>query len=161
MGKAAAQQEASAPALATRWGGAGVSVVRAAEIEAQKTATEGGKPATGRALAFNFDGSGGGPTSVGAASLGPGAKTGGHHHGHHEVLLYVVAGRCRLRWGERLESAADVGPGDFAYFPPFVPHQEINLDPAAPVSFVVVRSDPGRIVEPLAIVPVEPPAMVA
>lgn len=159
MGLAGTQHQV--PALAIRWGGAGVSVVRAQAIEAQKTATEGGMPATGRALAFNFDGSGGGPTAVGAATLGPGAATGGHHHGHHEVLLYVVAGRCRLRWGERLESAADVGPGDFAYFPPFVPHQEINLDPAAPVSFVVVRSDPGRIVENLSIVPVEPPALVA
>jgi uncharacterized RmlC-like cupin family protein len=54
-----------------------------------------------------------------------------------------------------LEFTTEVGPGDFVYFAPSVPHQEINLDPGQPVDFVVVRSDNSGIrvdldIEPLA-----------
>ena len=56
----------------------------------------------------------------------PDAKTGAHHHGHLESVIYVVKGRARMRWGDALEFTAEAGPGDFIYVPPYVPHQEIN-----------------------------------
>jgi hypothetical protein len=33
----------------------------------------------------------------------PNAKTGPHHYGELETVLYVVRGRARMRWGARLE----------------------------------------------------------
>src|ERR1700677_2829573 len=54
------------------------------------------------------------------------AKTGPHHHGDLETVIYVLNGVARLRWGERLEFEAEAGAGDFIYVPPYVPHQEIN-----------------------------------
>ncbi len=37
-----------------------------------------------------------------------------------------------MRWGDRLEFTAEAGPGDFIYFPPYVPHQEINASDTEP-----------------------------
>ena len=67
---------------------------------------------------------------AGTVSIQPNAKTGVHHHGALESVIYVVRGHARMRWGERLEYVAEAGPGDFIYVPPYVPHQEINADPA-------------------------------
>ena len=114
----------------------------------------------GRATAFNFSGIGGHETWLGRVSLEPNGKTGAHHHGRHEVALYVVSGRGQITWGAKLEFAANVGPGDFVYFAPYVPHQELNLDPDHPLAFVVVRSDNERIVEQLDVIPVENPEVV-
>src|SRR5437870_10862643 len=111
----------------------GVTVVRAA---AQSTI----RLETGRATAFDFTGAGGQKTWIGTVTLQPNAKTGAHHHGRHEVAVYVVKGRSQIRWGVRLEFAAEVGPGDFVYFAPYVPHQELNLDASETLDFVVVRS---------------------
>ena len=63
---------------------------------------------------------------AGTVTIHPNAKTGAHHHGALESVIYVVRGRARMRWGERLEFVAEAGPGDFIYVPPYVPHQEIN-----------------------------------
>ena len=72
---------------------------------------------------------------AGKVIIQPDAKTGAHHHGDLESIIYVVRGRARMRWGERLENIAEAGPGDFIYVPPFVPHQEINADTNAPLQF--------------------------
>jgi uncharacterized RmlC-like cupin family protein len=95
---------------------------------------------------------------AGTVAIEPNAKTGVHHHGPLESVIYVVRGRARMRWGERLEFVAEAGPGDFIYVPPFVPHQEINADPGAPLECVLVRSDNEAVVVNLPDVdPVEPP----
>jgi uncharacterized RmlC-like cupin family protein len=65
---------------------------------------------------------------MGIVTLQPNGRTGAHHHGTHEVAVYVSKGRSRIRWGENLEFTTDVGSGDFVYFAPNVPHQEVNLD---------------------------------
>jgi uncharacterized RmlC-like cupin family protein len=127
---------------ATTWRNDGVRVVRAAALDEAMRGPGG----TGRATAFDFTGSGGKETWIGTVTLPPGADTGPHHHGRHEVAVYVVKGRSEIRWGERLEFAAEVGPGDVVYFAPYVPHQERNLDPAGTLDFVVVRSDNEKIV---------------
>ena len=77
---------------------------------------------------------------AGTVVIHPDAKTGPHHHGELESIIYVVSGRARMRWGERLEFMAEAGPGDFIYVPPYVPHQEINASPDSSLSCVVVRS---------------------
>jgi uncharacterized RmlC-like cupin family protein len=83
-------------------------------------------------------------------------KTGAHHHGELETVLYIVKGRARFRWGERLEFVDEAGPGDFIYVPPFVPHQEINARRDEPVEAVVVRSGQEPIVINLDIESPEP-----
>ncbi len=72
----------------------------------------------GRATAFDFTGGGGRETWIGTVILQPHANTGPHHHGRHEVAVYVVKRRGQIRWGERLEFKAEVGAGDFVYFAP-------------------------------------------
>jgi uncharacterized RmlC-like cupin family protein len=62
-----------------------------------------------------------------------------------------------MRWGDHLEFVADAGPGDFIYVPPYVPHQEINADPGAPLECVLVRSGQIPVVVNLDIEPAEPP----
>jgi uncharacterized RmlC-like cupin family protein len=63
-----------------------------------------------------------------------------------------------MRWGERLEFVAEAQPGDFIFVPPYVPHQEINADPAQPLECVLVRSDNEAVVVDITNVePVEPP----
>jgi len=124
----------------SRWR-TGVTVVRGRSLDDAVRTPPGG----GRATVFDFSGSGGTRTWIGAVTLPPKASTGLHHHGQHEVAIYVARGRSEIRWGERLEFAADVGPGDFVYFAPYVPHQEANFDEDEPVEFLVVRSDNERI----------------
>lgn len=83
---------------------------------------------------------------AGTVSIEPNAKTGVHHHGALESVIYVVRGKARMRWGERLEFVAEAGPGDFIYVPPYVPHQEINADRDASLECVVIRSDNEAVV---------------
>jgi uncharacterized RmlC-like cupin family protein len=98
---------------------------------------------------------------AGTVTIHPNAKTGAHHHGDLESVIYVVSGRARMRWGEHLEYVAEAGPGDFIYVPPFVPHQEINANPDEPLACVLVRSGQDPIVVNLDIAPAEPPEEVA
>jgi uncharacterized RmlC-like cupin family protein len=135
------------------WRANGVTVVRGQSLDTIMRGPSG----SGRATAFNFAGAGGRETWVGAVTLPPNANTGAHHHGRHEVAVYVVKGRSQIRWGERLEFATEIGPGDFVYFAPYVPHQELNLDGSETLDFVVVRSDDEKIAVPLALVPVDQP----
>jgi uncharacterized RmlC-like cupin family protein len=139
-----------------QWRTDGVKVVRAASL----TATMLDPSGTGRATAFDFAGSGGHRTWIGAVRLGPGGRTGAHHHGRHEVAVHVISGRAQIRWGDRLEFAAHVGPGDLVYFAPYVPHEEVNLDADQPVHFLVVRSDNERIVVALDVAAHDPPELV-
>lgn len=73
------------------------------------------------------------------------------------MAIYVVRGRSEIRWGERLEYATAIGPGDFAYFTPYVPHQEFNPDDHTTLELVVVRSDNERIAVALDGTPVAQP----
>ena len=94
---------------------------------------------------------------AGTVAIEPDAKTGAHHHGPLESIIYVVAGRARMRWGEHLEYTATAGPGDFIFVPPYVPHQEINASGDEPLECVLVRNDQEPVVVNLDIEAVEKP----
>lgn len=94
---------------------------------------------------------------AGTVTIHANAKTGAHHHGPLESVIYVVRGKARMRWGERLEFVAEAAPGDFIYVPPFVPHQEINASRDETLECVLVRSDGEAVVVNLDIEPVEAP----
>jgi uncharacterized RmlC-like cupin family protein len=83
---------------------------------------------------------------AGTVLIHPNAKTGAHHHGALESVIYVVRGVARMRWGARLEFVAEAGAGDFIFVPPYVPHQEINALRDAPLECVLVRSDNESVV---------------
>jgi len=97
---------------------------------------------------------------AGTVTIHPGARTGAHHHGELESVIYVVKGKARMRWGEQLEYVAEAGPGDFIFVPPYVPHQEINASPDEALECVLVRSDQEAVVVNLDIEPVEKPQQV-
>jgi uncharacterized RmlC-like cupin family protein len=97
---------------------------------------------------------------AGRVTIQPGAQTGPHHHGHLESVIYVLHGRARMRWGDRLEFASEAGPGDFIFVPPHVPHQEINASEDEPLSCVVVRSDQEPVVVNLDLSAVEDPVFI-
>jgi uncharacterized RmlC-like cupin family protein len=80
----------------------------------------------------------------------PSARTGIHHHGEQETIVYVLEGEALVRWGDRGEYSATVRAGDFLHVPSWLPHQEINLSDEHPFRWIVVRSTPEPIVVNLA-----------
>jgi uncharacterized RmlC-like cupin family protein len=127
-------------------------VVHAGELDPNTPQTEG----MTRMAAINAARAGAKKLWAGTVEIDPDAKTGAHHHGALESVIYVVSGQARMRWGERLEFTAEAGPGDFIYVPPYVPHQEINASPASPLSCVVVRSGQEAVVVNLEVPDIEP-----
>jgi len=97
---------------------------------------------------------------AGTVTIDAKAKTGAHHHGDLESVIYVVRGLARLRWGDQLEFVAEASPGDFIYVPPYVPHQEINGSEAAELHCILARSGQQGLVVNLDITPVEVPELV-
>ena len=131
----------------------GVRVVRAGELDSNTPQT----PGMSRAAAITTARGGAEKLWAGTVVIEPDAKTGAHHHGPVESVIYVVSGKARMRWGDRLEYVAEAGPGDFIYVPPYVPHQEINANDDMPLSCVIVRSGQEPVVVNLDIPVVEKP----
>ena len=76
----------------------------------------------------------------------PTAKTGIHHHGKQETIVYVLEGEALVRWGDHGEYSATVVAGDFLHVPAWLPHQELNPSKDKPFRWVVVRSTSEPIV---------------
>jgi uncharacterized RmlC-like cupin family protein len=140
-----------------KWKHDGVQVIPGGSLDANTPQT----PGMDRKAAINFARAGARKLWAGTVNISPNAKTGAHHHGALESVIYVVRGKARMRWGERLEFVAEADPGDFIYVPPYVPHQEINASPSEPLECVLVRSDNEAVVINLAIEPIEKPEQVA
>jgi uncharacterized RmlC-like cupin family protein len=139
--------------MARDWREHGVRVVRGCDVDPNTPQT----PGMHRAAAISHASAGAQKIWAGTVSIEPRARTGAHHHGALESVIYVVRGRARMRWGERLEFVAEAGAGDFIYVPPYVPHQEINAGGDEPLECVLVRSDQEPVVVNLDIQPAEPP----
>ncbi len=137
-----------------RWRDDGVRVIKGDRLDPNTAQT----PGMFRQAAINAARVGAQKLWAGTVRIDANAKTGVHHHGALESVIYVVSGRARMRWGDHLEFVAEAGPGDFIFVPPFVPHQEINADPGEPLQCVLVRSDNEAVVVNLPdITPIEPP----
>jgi uncharacterized RmlC-like cupin family protein len=139
-----------------RWKHDGVRVIAADQLDPNTAQT----PGMNRAAAIDFARAGAQKLWAGTVSIHAGAKTGAHHHGPLESVIYVVRGKARMRWGESLEFTAEAGPGSFIFVPPFVPHQEINASDDETLECVLVRSDGQATVINLDIEPVEKPQTV-
>ena len=138
------------------WKHSGVRVIPGDSLDTNTAQT----PGMNRAAAINLARVGAQKIWAGTVHIHPDAKSGAHHHGALESVIYVIKGRARMRWGERLEFVAEAGPGDFIFVPPYVPHQEINASTDETLECVLVRSDNEAVVVNLEIEPVEKPATV-
>ena len=139
-----------------QWKTHGVQVIPGDSLDPNTAQT----PGMNRAAAINLARTGAQKIWAGTVHIHAGAKTGAHHHGALESVIYVIRGRARMRWGEKLEYVAEAGPGDFIFVPPYVPHQEINASSDETLECVLVRSDNEAVAINLAIEPVEKPETV-
>src|SRR5271169_4260380 len=112
-----------------RWRLDGVRVVHSNQLDMNTPQT----PGMSRSAAITHARAGAEKLWAGTVTIQPDAKTGAHHHGEVESIIYVVRCRARMRWGDSLEYVAEAGPGDFIYVPPYVPHQEINASSGEPL----------------------------
>ncbi|KAH9904379.1 hypothetical protein F4778DRAFT_60351 [Xylariomycetidae sp. FL2044] len=72
-----------------------------------------------RAAAVNFARVGAKKIWAGTVHIHADAKTGTHHHGPLESVIYVVKGPARMRWRReaRVHRRGRAGPGDFILRP--------------------------------------------
>lgn len=124
------------------WRANGLRIVRSNELDANTPQT----PGMTRAEAISYARVGANKLWAGTVVVHPNAKTGPHHHGEVETVIYIVRGRARFRWGDKLEFVGEAGAGDFVYVPPYLPHQELNARKDEPVEAVIVRSGQEAIV---------------
>ena len=136
----------------SRWRTQGVRVIPADQLDDATAQTLG----MHRRAAVTTARTGATKLWAGTVTIEAKAKTGAHHHGDLESVIYVVNGVARLRWGDQLEFVAEAAAGDFIYVPPFVPHQEINASDDEPLSCVIVRSGQEAVVVNLDLPSVEP-----
>jgi uncharacterized RmlC-like cupin family protein len=141
----------------TNWKTNGVQVVPGDQLDLNTAQT----PGMERAAAINLARVGAQKLWAGTVKIHANAKTGAHHHGALESVIFVLRGRARMRWGDHLEYTAEAGPGDFIFVPPYVPHQEINASTDEILECVLVRSDNEAVVVNLDIKAIEPPENVA
>ena len=138
------------------WKHDGVRVVSSDRLDPNTPQT----PGMDRKAAINFASVGARKLWAGTVHIHPDAKTGAHHHGALESVIYVIKGRARMRWGNALEFTAEAGPGDFIYVPPYVPHQEINASENEALECVLLRSGQDPVVVNLDIPVAENPEAV-
>jgi uncharacterized RmlC-like cupin family protein len=138
------------------WKVHGVKVIPGSALDPNTAQT----PGMNRATAINYARAGAEKLWAGTVTIHANAKTGAHHHGDLESIIFVIKGKARMRWGDNLEFTAEAGPGDFIYVPPYVPHQEINASADEALECVLVRSGQEPVVVNLDIAPIEPPEQV-
>ena len=134
-----ASEPTQTPAPTPPWKHDGVCVVTSGQLDPHTAQT----PGMNRQAAISFARVGAQKLWAGTVHIHAGAKTGAHHHGALESVIYVVSGR-----------------GDFIYVPPYVPHQEINASATETLQCVLVRSDGEAVAVNLDIEPVEAPEAV-
>jgi uncharacterized RmlC-like cupin family protein len=134
----------------------GVRIIRPGEFDSKIAQT----PGLQRRAAVTAQNAGANKIWAGTFTVEAQAKTGAHHHGDLETVIYVLNGVARLRWGERLEFEGEAAAGDFIYVPPYVPHQEINPSDDLQLQCVLARSGQTGLVYNLDIEGVEAPELI-
>ncbi len=119
-----------------------VTVVRSGEFSEQTSQT----PGMHRRTAIDADTVGSRNLWVGFVTMEPGARSAAHHHGDSESVIYMIRGRARFPFGDRLQEVVEAGPGDFIYVPPWVVHQEINASDSEGIEMIVARDSQENVV---------------
>ena len=119
-----------------------IHVIRADQLNAETLQTSGSQRMAAISAAHGITSA----LWAGTFLVEPGAKTGIHHHGAQDTVVFVLEGEAIVRWGDFGEHRAAVRPGDFLHVPSWLPHQELNSSETSPFRWVVVRSTPEPIV---------------
>ena len=91
-----------------RWRMDGVRIIHANELDDATAQTLG----MHRRAAVTTAKTGAQKLWAGTVTIDAKAKTGPHHHGDLESVIYVVRGLARMRWGDHLEFVAEAAAGD-------------------------------------------------
>ncbi len=137
--------------LPSNWRNHGVRIVNKDQLDSNTAQT----PGMHRMAAITAASANANKIWAGTVDIAPDARTGAHHHGNLESVIYIVRGRARMRWGDQLEYTAVAAAGDFIFVPPYVPHQEMNASTTQVLECVLVRNDQEPIVVNLDIEAVE------
>ena len=86
-----------------RWKNDGVRVIPGNQLDPNVPSTAG----MDRKAAINFARVGAQKLWAGTVSIKPDAKTGAHHHGHLESIIYVVKGKVQKALGDAKEATKD------------------------------------------------------
>src|SRR5258708_34706172 len=100
----------------SNWKTNGIRIVRAGELDTNTPQT----PGMSRAAAITHATAGAQKLWAGTVVVDPKVKTGAHHHGELETVLYIVRGRAQCRWGEKLEFVDEAGRAAGICLPPLV-----------------------------------------
>lgn len=79
--------------------------------------------------------------SMNVATIPPGGIAYAHIHVDFEVMLFILQGRVRHEYGDRLKKTIENKAGDFIFIEPGIPHEVFNMSDTEPVVAVVARSD--------------------
>lgn len=74
--------------------------------------------------------------SINVATVPPGGIAYAHIHDGFEVMLFIVQGRVRHTYGDKLQKSVVNEAGDFIYIKPGVPHEVFNIGDEPLVAFV-------------------------
>ncbi len=105
------------------WKHEGVRVIPGNQLDGATAQT----PGMDRKAAINFARVGAQKLWAGTVTIHANAKTGAHHHGHLESVIYIVKGRARMRWGEHEAVAVNL-----PIEPVEQPEQVLWVDPTHP-----------------------------
>jgi uncharacterized RmlC-like cupin family protein len=78
--------------------------------------------------------------SANIATIPPGGVAYAHIHVDFEVILYIIEGKVRHEFGDKLKQSVENEAGDFIYIKPGVPHEVFNTSKTEPVVAFVARS---------------------
>ena len=79
---------------------------------------------------------------MGVFRVPPGAPSLPHYPAGCESAVLMLSGRLNVRWGEGLEHALALEPGDLVYVPPRETHLLENPSEDEPAEYVVARDAP-------------------
>lgn len=74
--------------------------------------------------------------SINVATVPPAGIAYAHIHDGFEVMLFIVQGRVRHTYGDKLRKSVVNEAGDFIYIKPGVPHEVFNIGDEPLVAFV-------------------------
>lgn len=120
-------------------GGSGISTIRTSEVlEGKNFRGWNGIKYKAGLSAKNVNAK---KLSMNVATVAPGAIAYAHIHDGFELMLYILQGNVRHRYGTDLVHMIDNCAGDFIFIEPGIPHEVYNLSDSEPVIAVVARSD--------------------
>lgn len=81
---------------------------------------------------------------MGVFRVPAGGRSRPHYHAHCESAVYMLSGELLVRWGDNLEDAVELGPGDMVYVPPRETHILENRSGSVDAEYVVARDSPSE-----------------